>query len=299
MTAIVQPGTFRHSNQCFHRRFMGVWDCYAGQKGSGRMISPAVRTMSRLGMLRVTALMTVVSAFMSLGVAWLLAFVMPVVDSPTNMTMAFIIPFVVTPGFSYLTALSLRESRAARKAAFEMARRDPLTGVANRRAFFECDGHAKTPSHGERRSRSLLFLDIDHFKSINDTRGHEAGDAVLVHLARLLVDTTRKDDVVARFGGEEFVLLLDNCDAAGAQTLAKRILTAVRNAPCPAEAGAIRYTVSIGIAVGDADTSVAALIAEADNHLYAAKAGGRNTIRSAACPADDVPGPALSPSFAD
>lgn len=241
------------------------------------MPSSAIRTMSRLGMIRLTALMTVASAFMSLGAAWLLAFIMPVVDSPTNLAMAFAIPFVITPGFSYLTALSLRDSRNARKAAFEMARSDPLTGVANRRAFFESGDRATNGGL----SRALIFLDIDHFKSINDTFGHEAGDAVLVHFAGLLRATTRKADTVARFGGEEFVILSHECDADGAQALARRLLDAVRRTPCAAGPHTIRYTVSIGIAIGGIATPVTQLLSRADAQLYVAKGAGRDGFRIA------------------
>ena len=238
-----------------------------------------LRTMSRLGMLRVTFIMTVASAFLSVAVAWLLYRITDVGDVATHLKFAFIIPFFVTPGFSFLTALSLRESRRARRAAYEMARSDPLTGVANRRAFFEIDGEHRRAGDLVTEERALLFLDIDHFKKVNDTFGHEAGDAVLVHLADILRSHVRAGDIVARFGGEEFVIMARGCDSRHAQALASRILETVRSSQVMSAGQVIRYTVSIGLAVGGPDEHTTDLLSGADAELYRVKEDGRDGAR--------------------
>ncbi len=238
-----------------------------------------LRAMTRLGMLRVTFVMTVASAFLSLAVAWLLYCITDVGDVGTHLKFAFIIPFFVTPGFSFLTALSLRESRRARRAVHEMARSDPLTGVSNRRAFFEIDGEHRRAGDLVTEERALLFLDIDHFKKINDTFGHEAGDAVLVNLAGILREHVRAGDIVARFGGEEFVIISRGCDGRHAQALASRILEAVRAARVVSGGQIIGYTVSIGLAVGGPEDPTTDLLASADAELYRVKESGRDGAR--------------------
>ena len=242
-------------------------------------MSPVVKTMTRLGMVRITLLMTVASAIMSVGVAWLLSLVITISNIQEHLWLAFVIPFFVTPGFSWLTALSMRESRRARKMAYELARRDPLTGVFNRRAFFDADQKARDTAAKNTVSRAILFLDIDHFKMVNDTWGHEGGDAVLVHLARLLQNCTRKSDLISRFGGEEFVVEAVDCETEGAVSLAERILDEIRAAQVSFGTHSIAYTVSIGIAAGDKSLPTDRLLACADAQLYIAKQNGRDGWR--------------------
>jgi diguanylate cyclase len=160
-----------------------------------------------------------------------------------------------------------------------LSSRDALTGLANRRHFemalaAEIDRVARA---GE--SALLLLLDIDHFKRVNDTHGHPAGDAVLRAVARSLADCVRPMDTVARFGGEEFVIILPNCEPAFGHTVAERIRAGVHAQVVPVAPGvSLQVTVSIGGAFAPrwVRTSPELWIERADQQLYRAKSSGRN-----------------------
>ncbi|MEI7463745.1 MAG: GGDEF domain-containing protein [Burkholderiales bacterium] len=159
---------------------------------------------------------------------------------------------------------------------------DPLTGLLGRRPMEE-----RLQAEALRHSRqggsfAMLSIDIDHFKQINDRFGHVAGDAVLVRVAHALKHTARAVDSVARMGGEEFGVLLPGCDRAGAHEVALRMLEAVRSQQHAEIDGAMRVTVSIGIAVyDDASETLAMLQRRLDKALYLAKSSGRDQIQLA------------------
>jgi FOG: GGDEF domain len=161
----------------------------------------------------------------------------------------------------------------------ELAYYDPLTGLPNRRFFFE---HASLIFEEVKRyekSLSLLFMDIDHFKKVNDTYGHDVGDFVLKTFACLLRSTVRKSDICARFGGEEFVVLLPNTNLEGAKVVAERIRATVAKNPIEHGSIVIVFTVSIGVSqYRKGMQSIDELIKEADIALYRAKRGGRNRV---------------------
>ena len=156
---------------------------------------------------------------------------------------------------------------------------DPLTGLMNRRAFLSALEleRARTVRHGY--ALSLLLLDVDHFKSVNDKRGHATGDAVLLCLARLLQYQARKVDIVGRWGGEEFVVVLSGAEEAGAQMAGERIRAAVQAMVVQDESGQeVRVTISIGACSMIAGETAEQLIDRADQAMYQAKAGGRNRV---------------------
>jgi diguanylate cyclase (GGDEF)-like protein/PAS domain S-box-containing protein len=156
---------------------------------------------------------------------------------------------------------------------------DHLTGIANRRAFFEAAELEVARWHRSPRPLSLLMFDADHFKKINDAHGHPAGDKVLQHLAGLLTATFRLVDIPARVGGEEFAVLLPSADMAAALDAANRFRLRVETTACDVEGLPIRYTVSGGVATMEAGMAgLDELMKRADQALYAAKAGGRNRI---------------------
>jgi diguanylate cyclase (GGDEF)-like protein len=164
-----------------------------------------------------------------------------------------------------------------------LARRDPLTGLFNRRAM-----HALLDQHVRRRRRaadtfSLLMIDVDHFKEVNDRHGHETGDRALAHIARLLTQALRPLDRLARFGGEEFVVLLATSNLAAALAQAEALRLAVQRAPLVHGALRVPLSVSIGVAewaVPAEDPS--RLLVRADDALYRAKRLGRNRVEAAA-----------------
>jgi len=158
----------------------------------------------------------------------------------------------------------------------ELATHDALTGVYNRRKFNELTAVEleRVRRYGE--PLSFVLLDIDHFKRVNDTLGHEAGDEVLVALAEVLRDAVRAVDSVARWGGEEFVALLPQVEEGGAVELAERLRLTVRER---ALAGGV--TVSCGVAQHRPPESADDLFARADRALYRAKEGGRDRVEVA------------------
>jgi diguanylate cyclase (GGDEF)-like protein len=151
-----------------------------------------------------------------------------------------------------------------------LAGSDPLTGLPNRRHFEETLQRELARAARTEQPINLLILDIDHFKKINDTYGHQTGDAVLRAVARRLSETVRVGDVVARYGGEEFAIVMPNATTEDAVVLAERILRNVANIDVP-------VTASIGIATFIRHaTDGSALIDAADRALYESKRSGRN-----------------------
>jgi diguanylate cyclase (GGDEF)-like protein len=159
-----------------------------------------------------------------------------------------------------------------------LARRDGLTGLLNRTALMD-DGRGQLAQCQLRRLPfAVLLLDLDHFKRVNDTHGHQAGDAVLHHMARTLQRNLRgRDSLLGRYGGEEFVLLLPATSLEQAQALAERLRAALEACPLDSDIGPIAVTTSIGVAA-DIDATLERLLARADAALYRAKAAGRNRV---------------------
>lgn len=155
---------------------------------------------------------------------------------------------------------------------------DKLTGVANRQMFDFLYDKARKSSLRRKTALSLLLIDIDHFKHINDTYGHPAGDQVLQALARTLGEALRGDDVLFRWGGEEFLALLSDCNVAQAAQLGERIRQRIADLAVYRGEATIRVTVSLGAAELKAEEQVDNLIARADKALYRAKHNGRNRV---------------------
>jgi diguanylate cyclase (GGDEF)-like protein len=161
---------------------------------------------------------------------------------------------------------------------------DPLTGLLNRRGFFEAAGGLMAISRRQRMAPvSVLAFDLDHFKAINDTSGHAAGDAVLQLFAKVARETLRATDVVGRLGGEEFVAVLPST-AAEAAIAAERVRAALAAASIVRNGRRITATVSIGVASGSPATAIDLLITRADDALYRAKENGRNRVEIAGDP---------------
>lgn len=180
-------------------------------------------------------------------------------------------------------AAAILNTMRALKQNIDLAAKDALTGLYNRRAFDDRLRHT-VELHGRTgRSFALVMLDLDRFKKLNDERGHPAGDAALRMVADAVRRVPRLADEAARFGGEEFVVVLSDTELAGAMHLAERLREAIENAQTIFDGGRIRVTASVGLAVWPSDGKTPEeLLAAADRALYAAKAAGRNRVVTAA-----------------
>lgn len=171
------------------------------------------------------------------------------------------------------------EPRRLERELRHLAVTDELTGLCNRRRFFEEADRAFRIAVATSSDLSVLMMDLDHFKGINDSHGHAAGDAVLREVAGRCRAALRARDLVARMGGEEFAVLLPNTGAAGARLVAENLLEAMAGVPVTVGELALEVRCSIGCAALAADDrTIAAVIERADRGLYAAKAGGRDCV---------------------
>ncbi len=255
-----------------------------------RHLSSIVRLVNRLGVARTTLLFALFSALMSVSIVFAASFFVDMPNYRTHFTMSLLIPLVVSSPFSFLICSALRDLDKARLNAITLSRSDVLTGIANRRAFFETTNRVRRRSIDAGRSRAVLFADIDHFKVINDRYGHEAGDAVLKNFADNLRESTRADDLIARMGGEEFVVYVTGADPAGLAAIAEELLARVRETEIAYCGQHFRYSISLGGALGPASMTVDRLLALADAQLYHVKRSGRDAYaftdaRDAAPPA--------------
>src|SRR5690349_4587216 len=164
------------------------------------------------------------------------------------------------------------------------ATHDALTSLWNRGVIMELLGRELTRARRENKCTAILLGDLDHFKNINDTYGHLAGDEVLKETARRLVSSVRSYDFVGRFGGEEFLVTLNNCDPAFGLARAEKIRQTIAERPVETSAGSVPISMSFGLLLSQewGYMSVVELLHEVDTALYAAKAAGRNCVRLAA-----------------
>ncbi len=176
-----------------------------------------------------------------------------------------------------------KELEIAKKELTNMANKDPLTNLYNRRYFTEISKTLIQIAKRDQENLSALMIDIDRFKNINDTYGHALGDKVIKKLANKLLEYTRDSDVVVRFGGEEFVILLPNTDINGAISIAKKIQSSVEKMEIKIndiENNILKFTVSIGISqcICNDEIIIDNIIRRTDEALYEAKRGGRNKV---------------------
>ena len=176
----------------------------------------------------------------------------------------------------------LSEMRQDNKNLAEKVNRDLLTGVLSRDAIFHRIQHELSLYTRKNSSFALMMLDLDHFKKVNDTYGHLAGDEVLQAISDLVMSQLRDIDDIGRYGGEEFIIVLTDTSIDGVKIVSERIIKAVENSAVSVTSGeTIPITTSIGVTVAsyDDDITVKQLIAQADEALYRAKNDGRNCVR--------------------
>jgi diguanylate cyclase (GGDEF)-like protein len=184
------------------------------------------------------------------------------------------------PGEGWLfVARDVTQRKRMEEDLFRMATTDALTGVCNRRTLMERGAHELRRSQRSHQPVTVLLLDIDRFKAINDTHGHAAGDAAIVALARCCRAALRTTDLFGRLGGEEFCAVLPDTPIEGGILVAENLRRRAAELRIPGRAAEVGFTVSIGVAARAADDDdMDRLLARADEALYRAKEGGRDRV---------------------
>ncbi|WP_428609256.1 sensor domain-containing diguanylate cyclase [Sedimenticola sp.] len=182
---------------------------------------------------------------------------------------------------AWIIRMDIYRRQQQEKILRDLATHDPLTGIYNRRQFFQLAHQELGRTNREQSAMSLLILDIDHFKQINDQFGHLAGDQLLINTATVLSAGLREFDIIARYGGEEFVILLPNTNLNQANEIAERLREQVEETALQFENDSLNVTISIGITTYRFHEETRELLARADHALYAAKHAGRNRCRVA------------------
>jgi diguanylate cyclase (GGDEF)-like protein len=181
---------------------------------------------------------------------------------------------MIVNGFGFLLLCKEKDDQQMAR----LATIDSLTGLVNRRAFFERTESARLLATRLRSPIALMMIDIDHFKRLNDRFGHATGDEALCLFADTAQQTLREHDIMGRLGGEEFALVLPGTDLDGAVLAADRLRRAIAAAPLAVSGDAYSMTVSIGVVVIDPNEHINSALARADHALYAAKSAGRDRV---------------------
>ena len=251
--------------------------------------------MRQLGLWKSVLLITAIVVACSIGLVMLSNTVMapPSRYVRTSLILSGLIPAMLAPPAVWFVIRLMLDADAARSAAERLAVIDPLTLAFNRRHFFEVGARAFDRARAGPAALSVLLLDIDEFKRVNDQLGHAAGDGVLTDVAQTCMDCMREHDLFARFGGEEFAVLLPDTDLVTATALAERLRLAVEvlvaasadeavghgPAPTHGAVAGLTITVSVGVTtLTPAISTLDGLLAKADQAMYAAKRGGRNRV---------------------
>lgn len=174
----------------------------------------------------------------------------------------------------FLTSILIHDH----KQLLDLALNDPLTGVLNRRGLTKALPIILSSTEIQRTPLNVISVNIDYFKQVNDSYGHKVGDAVLTEIAKVLQETSRQGDLVARIGGEEFVLILPSLSLDATKDIAERIRHKIESTPIQLPECSIQVTASFGIAAASGRVNFDALLKEADKMLYQAKNNGRNCI---------------------
>ena len=160
----------------------------------------------------------------------------------------------------------------------ELAEKDALTKLYNRRFFMNIANNIILLEKREKRKSSLLMFDIDNFKKINDTYGHPIGDLVLSNLGKILLEYSRKSDVISRIGGEEFIILLPNTDLISAKKYSENLRRIIENSIIKTSDFEFSFTVSLGLTLIEDNDTLEKAISRVDKYLYQAKRNGKNIL---------------------
>jgi diguanylate cyclase (GGDEF)-like protein len=192
------------------------------------------------------------------------------------LSIAFIVPAIVAPSASWVMVGLILEIHDLEGKMRTLATYDSLTGLLNKRAFVEQAEYGCRIAEREGLEYSVLVVDLDHFKKINDRYGHAVGDRILESFGKIAAQTARKSDLAGRIGGEEFAFFLPNTPTEKAQVFAERLHESIRETRVEADESIIRYTASIGLATFIQVKNIEEALKMADKALYQAKEKGRN-----------------------
>ena len=237
--------------------------------------------VSRLGVWQTTLLFSSCASLGSLALTWLFLRALGHHTMGSAFYISLLVPLpmtLVTGGIIFSLLISLEKARSQ---AHALSMIDSLTGLSNRRHFLQGVQRELLLAQRHRQPMALLILDVDHFKRINDLHGHSMGDQVLVEISQCCTQALRTTDLLARWGGEEFVVLLPNTHREHAHQLAERVREAVAGlAQLYVKSEAVRVTISVGVACAEAGqtTTLDVLVQTADRALYEAKRAGRNQV---------------------
>ena len=227
-------------------------------------------------------LITVVAAYLleTSGVTQFAGFEATTLDRLIDMGGAIIATSIAIWYSDSIKSSSLADLEKTKDQLNYLATVDPLTNTFNRRHFLELSERRIKRVQTSNGHASFLLFDIDHFKKVNDEYGHIIGDQVLQGMAQICMNNLRTDDILGRFGGEEFVILLPDTKLEDARNIAERLRRLIAETPIETDIGPIRTTISIGIAIKEktAAISIDQLLSRADRAMYRAKQAGRNRV---------------------
>jgi len=234
--------------------------------------------IATLGRTRLVALITLTATVLAVLDVYLVSIAFNLQTNSDAYLRATIIPLLITPFLSwYLVGVFMSLDRLERQMSI-LATYDELTGLLNRRAFLKKGQHLHSTAIQSKQDYSVISIDLDFFKKINDDHGHAAGDSVLIQFSDLCKDLVRKQDIVSRFGGEEFIFFLPETSSDEALIFTQTLREKIKSEKTTHQDLEIEYTVSVGIAVrshADIDT-LEEIIQKSDKALYAAKRSGRD-----------------------
>ncbi len=235
------------------------------------------KLLKRLGVIKATVMLTIASVLISIVITATLTTLLSGGIGLTSMIIAIFVPTIIAPLFAYTTLRLTFQLHIAEEKLRQLSITDELTQAHNRRYFMDMAARALAGAKRYGDSFSIIIFDIDDFKRINDTYGHNAGDKVLRTISEICMAHIRDTDIFARYGGEEFAFLVPRCSPTNVLQFAERIRIKLSDARVPIDQTEIQFTVSIGAGTFDSTTpDLDTLLIRADTALYSAKKQGKN-----------------------